>query len=85
MTGLTKYASANSPHLVSGIYPFTIVDEVFKFWLLNYYFLVNVAKNSSLLTGKKDTSHETKIAPKCSCSVTKTLIFLPCLRHIIKI
>ena len=32
MTGLTKYASANSPLLVSGIYSFTIVDEVFKFW-----------------------------------------------------
>jgi len=41
MMGLTTYASANSPHLASGIYSFTIIDEVFKFWLPNYYFLVN--------------------------------------------
>ena len=43
MMGLTKYASTNSPHLASRINSFTIIDEVFKFWLLNYYFLINLA------------------------------------------
>lgn len=85
MTVLTIYASSNSHHIISEVYSFTIIDEVIKYWSLYYYFLVNVTKNSSLSTGKKDnTSHETKIASKCRCSVTQTSIFLRCLRHIIK-
>jgi hypothetical protein len=76
MTGLTIYASANSPHLPLGIYSFTIIDEVIKYWLQNLYFLVNLAKNLSLLTSKKDnTYHETKIPPECSSSVTNVNIF----------
>jgi hypothetical protein len=76
MTRLTKYASASSPHLPLGIYSFTIIDEVIKYWLQNLYFLVNLAKNISLLTGKKDnTYHETNIPPKCSSSVTNLNIF----------
>jgi len=73
MRGLAKYASANSPHQTPGIYSFAIIDEVIKYWLLYYYFLVNVTKNSSLLTEKKDnTSHETTIARKRRCSVAQT-------------